>query len=114
MSTVRPTVGLWVAAVATTLALGLPLVANADGTIELPGRALTVRVLLVGALALVLRCALGRRPAPGHDRQLLTIALLLLVFSAALVVRLITPTGAILLSIAIGGVLWQRRALAGT
>ena len=34
------------------------------------------------------------------------------VFTAALVIRFVTPTGAVLLSIAIGGLLWQRRAFA--
>ena len=60
------------------------------------------------------RCSAPSGGPTIHDRarRLLTIALVLLVFAAALVIRFITPTGAILLSIAIGGVFWQRRAFA--
>ena len=112
MRATRQPVALWVAVAATVLALALPLVASADGTSELPGRALTIRVLLVGALGLAVFCAVGRANDPRRARRLLTIALVLLVFAAALVIRFITPTGAILLSVAIGGVFWQRRAFA--
>ena len=112
MSAERPRFALWVAAVATVLVLALPLVAGADGTFELPGRALTIRVLLVAALGLVLLCAVGRRDEPQRDRQLLGIAIALLVFAAAIVIRAITPAGAVLLAIAIGALLWQRRTLA--
>lgn len=112
MRAARPPVALWVAAVATVLALALPLVATADGTVELPGRALTIRVLLVVALGLAVFCAVGRRNEPRRVRQLLTVALVLVIFATALVIRFVTPTGAILLSIAIGGLYWERRALA--
>jgi hypothetical protein len=96
---------LWVALAATALTLGLPLVG------DLPGRVLTVRVLLVGAIVLLGFAASGTSHRRNRE-QLVVAALALLVFTAALVVRAITPTGVVLLSIAIGSLLWQRRAWA--
>jgi hypothetical protein len=96
---------LWVAIAATVLSLGLPLVA------DLPGRLLTVRVLLAGAVV-VLAVALATPTDPRRERRLTATALVLLGFTAALVVRAITPTGAMLMSIAIGSLVWERRTSA--
>jgi hypothetical protein len=101
----RGSAPLWVAIVATVLSLGLPLAA------DLPGRALTVRVLLVGAVVLLAIAAFRSRPRDARE-HLVVAALGLLVFTAALVIRAITPTGAVLLTIAIGSLLWQRHAWA--
>jgi hypothetical protein len=90
---------------ATVLSLGLPLVA------DLPGRVLTVRVLLVGAIVLLTVAAAGSTRARTRD-HLVVGALGLLILTAALVIRAVTPTGVVLLAIAIGGLLWQRRAWA--
>jgi hypothetical protein len=94
---------LWVALAATALSLGLPLVGDR------PGRVLSVRVLLVGAIVL-LGFAVSGTPHRRSREHLVVAALALLVFTAALVARAITPTGVVLLSIAIGSLAWQRRA----
>lgn len=94
---------LWVALAAVVLSLGLPLVGDS------PGRVLTVRVLLVGAIVLLIVALAGTKQHRTPE-QLVVAALCLLVFTVALVVRAITPTGVILMSIAIGSLLWQRRA----
>ena len=96
---------LWVALAATVLSLGLPLVG------DLPGRVLTVRVLLVGAIVLLTVAVAGTKRSRARG-QLVVAALGLLVFTLALVIRAITPTGVVLLAIAIGSLLWQRRAWA--
>jgi hypothetical protein len=100
--TMRRTPAIWVALASTVLCLGLPLVA------DLPGRVLPVRVLLAAALALLLVAAVGSRPLPTQQR-LVTAALGLLLFTAMLVIRVITPTGVVLLSISVGCLWWQRR-----
>ena len=87
------------------LSLGLPLVGR------FPGRVLTVRVLLVGAIVLLLSRWPPRRCGDGNDTWS-SAPLVLLVFTAALVVRASRPTGLVLLAIAIGSLLWQRRAWA--
>ena len=79
----RPRFALWVAAVATVLVLALPLV-GADGTFELPARALTIRVLLVARSAWCCCAAVATPRRTARDRQLLGVALVLLVFAAAL------------------------------
>ena len=96
---------LWVAIAATGLSLGLPLVG------DLPGRAHIVRVLLVGAIVLLTIAVAGAKQRRTRE-HLVVAALGLLVFAVALVVRVISPTGVVLLSIAIGSLLWQRRAWA--
>jgi chromate transport protein ChrA len=96
---------LWVAIAATVLSLGLPLVG------DVPGRDHIVRVLLVGAIVLLIVAVAGARQR--RTREHLVVASLgLLVFTVALLVRAISPTGVVLLSIAIGSLLWQRRAWA--
>jgi hypothetical protein len=102
---VRGSTALWMAIAATVLSLGLPLVA------DLPGRLLTVRVLLVGAIVL-LAFAVGGSTGPRRRDHLVLGALGLLIFTAALVIRAVTPTGVVLLAIAIASLLWQRRAWA--
>jgi hypothetical protein len=93
---------LWVAIAATVLSLALPLVG------DLPGRVLTVRVLLAAALVFLALALPRSRPQQARE-HLVTAAIGVLVFAAALLVRAITPTGAVLLSIAIGSALWQLR-----
>ena len=94
---------LWVAIGATVLCLGLPIVAG------FPGRVLTIRVLLAGALVLI-ALALAAPEARQRERRLVVGAVVLLGFTAALVIRFIEPAGAVLLAIAIASLLWQRRA----
>jgi hypothetical protein len=96
---------LWVAIAATVLCLGLPLVAG------FPGRVLAVRVLLVGAVVLI-ALALAAPAARQRQRNLVVAALVLLGFTAALLIRVITTSGVVLLAIAIGSLVWQRRAWA--
>ena len=96
---------LWVAIAATVLCFGLPLVPG------FPGRVLTVRVLLAGAVVLI-ALALAAPSARRRERHLVVGAVVLLGSTAALVIRLVTPSGAVLLAIAIGSLLWQRRAWA--
>jgi hypothetical protein len=110
----HPPVALLLAIVATVLLLALPFVASPDGTVVIPGRVYPTRVLLVAA-ALLAGFAHVRRPAERRRARLLVTAALVLVgFTAALVVRVVTPTASVLLAIAIGGLWWQRRALART
>jgi hypothetical protein len=90
---------------ATVLSLGLPLAAG------LPGRVLTVRVLLVGAIVLLTLAAAGSARPRTRD-HLVVGALGLLIFTAALIIRAVTPTGVVLLAIAIVSLIWQRRAWA--
>jgi hypothetical protein len=96
---------LWVAIAATALSLGLPLVG------DLAGHVLSVRVLLVGAIVLLTVAAAGSQERRRRE-HLVVVALGLLVFTAALVVRAVTSTGVVLLAIAIGSLLWQRRVWA--
>jgi hypothetical protein len=96
---------LWVAIAATALSLGLPLVG------DLRGHVLSVRVLLVGAIVL-LTVAVAESRERRTREHLVGAALVLLVFTAALVIRGVTSTGVVLLAIAIGSLLWQRRAWA--
>jgi hypothetical protein len=96
---------LFVAAAATALLLGLPLVG------DVPGRALQVRVFLVATIVLLAIAAFGGNTI-ARTRLLVTSALVLLGATAALVLRDITPTGTILLAIAIGALAFQRRNLA--
>jgi hypothetical protein len=99
---------IFVAAGATALLLGLPL---ADG---LPGKVLDVRVFIIGALVLIALAGLAGEHT-SQARTLLAGAIASLVATAALVLSDIVATGAILLVIAIGSLLWQRRlwAVAG-
>jgi hypothetical protein len=93
---------LLVAMAATVLCLGVPIVPG------LSGREFEARVLLVGAVVLI-ALALGaarRRQREGH---LVVAALFLLGLTTAILIRALTPSGAVLLSIAIGALLWQRR-----
>jgi hypothetical protein len=106
----RSPVLLWAAIVATILALALPLVGTADGSVSLTGRELTVRVLLVAALVLT-ALAVPRSSSRRRTRHLVTGAVVLVGFTAALLIRFLTPTGAVLLTVAIGSLLWQRHAL---
>jgi hypothetical protein len=92
---------LWVAAAAIILLLALPL---ADGV---PGRMLGVRVLLVAALVLI-GFAAAKSSGP-KSRTLLGDAVLLLVATAVLVLGDMAASGAVLLALAIGTLLWQRR-----
>jgi hypothetical protein len=108
----RPPVLLWTALVATLLALTLPLVGTTDGSVTLTGRELTVRVLLVGALVLIALAAAPTSSSRGRARHLVTAAVVLVGFTAALLIRFLTPTGTVLLTVAIACLLWQRRALA--
>ena len=94
---------LWVAVAATVLCLGLPIVAG------FPGRVLTVRVLLVAAVVLI-TLALAAPSVRQRERHLVAGAVVLLGFTMALLVRVLAPSGLVLLSIAIGSLLWQRRA----
>jgi hypothetical protein len=96
---------LWVAIAATAFTLVLPLEA------DLPGRALRERVLLVAAVVMV-GIALAKPAERGTARRLVTGALVALVFALVLVLRDVTPTGIVLLAIAIVSLLWYRRALA--
>jgi hypothetical protein len=96
---------LWVAIAATVLSLGLPLEA------DLLGREHRVRVLLVGAIVLI-ALALGAPTRRSKADHLVVAALVLLGFTAALVARAMVPSGAVLLALAIGSLLWQRRAWA--
>ncbi len=96
---------LWVAIAATVLCLGVPIVPG------LSGRQIEARVLLVGALVLI-ALALGaarRRQPEGH---LVVGALALLGLTAAILIRVLSPSGVVLLSIAIGSLLWHQRAWA--
>ena len=102
---VRGSPALWMALAATVLSLGLPLVA------DLPGRVLSVRVLLVGAIVLLAFAVAGSTGRRTRDHLVLG-ALGLLIFTAALVIRAVAPTGALLLAIAIASLLWQRRVWA--
>ena len=101
----RRSPALWVAIAATALSLGLPLVG------DLPGRVLTVRVLLVAAIVLLIIAMAGSTTGQTRD-HLVVAAVGLLVFTAALVSRGSAPTGVVLLAIAIGSLVWQRRAWA--
>jgi hypothetical protein len=101
----RHRLALWVAIAATVLCLGLPIVAG------FPGRVLTIRVLLVGAVVLI-ALALAAPAARQRERRLVLGAVILLGFTAALIIRFLEPSGAILLAIAIGSLLWQRRTWA--
>jgi hypothetical protein len=90
-----------VAAAAVVLLLALPL---ADGV---PGRMLGVRVLLVAALVLI-GFAAAEGPGP-RSRALLGDAVLALVATTVLVLGDVAATGTVLLAVAIGTLLWQRR-----
>jgi hypothetical protein len=107
----RSPVLLWTALVATILVLALPIVGTSDGSVTATGRELTVRVLLVAAVVLTALAAVPRSSSRRRTRQLVTGAVVLVGFSAALLIRFLTPTGAILLTVAIVTLLWQRRAL---
>jgi hypothetical protein len=104
-TTGRRSPALWVAIAASVLCLGLPIVAG------FPGRVLTVRVLLVGAVVLI-ALALAAPVVRRRERHLVVGAVVLLGFTAALLVRALAPTGLVLLAIAIGSLLWQQRAWA--
>jgi hypothetical protein len=91
-----------VAVGATVLCLGLPFVGDQ------PGRVLGVRVLLVGAIVLITFAVLGSK-AQRTREHLVVAAIGLLIFTAALHIRELTPSGVVLLAAAIGGLLWQRR-----
>ena len=93
----RSPVLLWTALVAMVLVLGLPVIGARDGSAMVTGRELPVRVLLVVAVV--------------RTRHLVTGALVFVGFTAALLIRALTPTGAVLLTVAVGTLLWQRRAL---
>ena len=110
-NTARPPVLLWTALVATVLVLALPVVGTSDGSVTLPGRELTVRILLVAALVLTALAAAPRSSSRRRARHLITAAVVLVGFTAALLIRFLTPTGAVLLTVVIGSLLWQRRAL---
>jgi hypothetical protein len=103
---------LWTAIVATVLVLALPIVGTADGSVTASGRELTVRVLLVAALVLTALAAATRSLSRRGVRHLVTGALVLVGFTAALLIRFLTPTGAVLLTVAIGSLIWARRRLA--
>jgi hypothetical protein len=107
----RSTVLLWTALVATVLVLALPVVGTADGSVAIAGRELTVRVLLVAALVLIAMVAVPRSSSRRRARHLVTGAAVLVGFTAALLIRFLTPTGAVLLTLVLGCLLWQRRAL---
>jgi hypothetical protein len=111
-SAARSPVLLWTALVATILVLALPIVGAPDGSVTATGRDLTVRVLLVAAVVLTALAAVPRSSSRRRTRHLVTGAVVLVGFTAALLIRILTPTGAVLLTIAIGALLWQRHALA--
>ena len=107
----RSPVLLWTALVAMVLVLGLPVIGAHDGSAMVTGRELTVRVLLVVAVVLTALAAVPRSSSRRHTRHLVTGAVVFVGFTAALLIRALTPTGAVLLTVAIGALLWQRRAL---
>jgi hypothetical protein len=107
----RSSMLLWTALVATILVLALPVVGTPDGSVTATGRELTVRVLLVAAVVLTALAALPQSSSRRRNLHLITGAVVLVGFSAALLIGFLTPTGAVLLTIAIGSLLWQRRAL---
>ncbi len=102
---------LWTALVATVLVLALPVVGTPDGSVTATGRELTVRVLLVAAIVLTALAAVPRSSSRRRSLHLVTGAVALVGFSTALLIRFLTPTGAVLLTVAIVTLLWQRRAL---
>jgi hypothetical protein len=109
----RSPVLLWTALVATVLVLALPVIGTPDGSVTATGRELSVRVLLVAALVLIALVAVPRSSSRRRARHLVTGAAVLVGFTAALLIRVLTPTGAVLLTLVLGCLLWQRRALRG-
>jgi hypothetical protein len=107
----RPPVLLWTALVATILVLALPVIGARDGSALVSGRQLTVRVLLAAAVVLTALAAVARSSSRRRARHLVTGALVLVGFTAALLIRALTPTGAVLLTVAIGALSWQRHGL---
>jgi hypothetical protein len=104
---------LWAALVATILVLALPVVGTPDGSVTATGRELTVRVLLVAAVVLIAMVAVPRSSSRRRARHLITGAVVVVGFTAALLIRVLTPTGALLLTLVLGCLLWQRHALRG-
>jgi hypothetical protein len=107
----RSPVLVWTALVATILVLALPVIGTPDGSVTAAGRELSVRVLLVAAIVLIAMVAVPRSSSRRRARHLITGAAVLVGFTAALLIRFLTPTGAVLLTLILGCLLWQRRAL---
>lgn len=98
----QSSVALAVAGLATLLTLGLPV---EGATI---GRTNSVRVFLVAAIALIAIAALSASPV--RVRKLTLGAVVMLGITIALIVANAAPQGLIVLLIALGALVWARKA----
>lgn len=103
----RSVTALWVAAASTALSLGLPL---HGGT---PGRVLPERVFLIAAIGLTSIAAAGHLDQR-TVRGLISLAIGSLVATLALVLAGVAPAGLIVLLVALGALVWERKQRASS